>query len=285
MKTHTFSIVVGTAACNASCPHCISKMTRSKAPKTPVIDEAKFNIACRVVEQARDGLVHVLLTGKGEPMLFPGQIQQYMELMNFRFPLVELQTNGTLIDQAFAQGNLQRWQQEGLTRVCISIAHFDPCRSNELMGINEDYNFWQAVATLKNYGFSVRLNCTLLRNGVSMPREFERLVHLCHVHDVDQLTLREVDMPEDAAGSVAEYVKREQPQGAIGGLNNHLIRKGAVKLLTLPHGGIVFDYHGQNVCLSNCITSTTDPNDIRQLIFFPDGRLMYDWKYPAARLL
>lgn len=283
MHTHTFSIVVGTAACNAGCPYCVSRMTRSAACNAPRIDERKFNTACRVVQQARDGLVSVILTGKGEPLLFPKMISQYLDLIDFQFPIIELQTNGLLIREM--QDTFRRWYDQGLNKVCISITHSDPVRSNLLMCMEEGYNFWADVLLLKQYGYVVRLNCTMLKEGVCTPEQVDRLALFASEYGVDQLTFREVDMPHNADGEVAEYVKQQKPHGAAKRLHHYLAMSGATPLLTLPHGGIIYDYNGQNVCISNCLTETTDPDDIRQLIFFPDGRLTYSWQYPAARLL
>jgi len=257
-------------------------MTRSAACNAPRIDEGKFNTACRVVQQARDGLVSVILTGKGEPLLFPKMISQYLDLINFQFPIIELQTNGLLIQDA--KEAFHRWYDQGLNKVCISIAHFDPTQSNHLMGIKGRYNFWDDVLLLKQYGYVVRLNCTMLREGICSSANLDSLSLFASDHGVDQLTLREVDMP-NTDGAVAEYVKQQKPHGAATRLHHYLAMSGATPLLTLPHGGIIYDYNGQNVCISNCLTETTDPDDIRQLIFFPDGRLAYSWQYPAARLL
>jgi len=260
-------------------------MTRSAACKLPKIDEGKFNTACRVVDQARDGLVSVILTGKGEPLLYPKMITEYIDLLNFRFPIVELQTNGILIESL--QDTFRHWYDWGLNKVCISIAHTDPVQSNYLMRIGAfGYNYWHAVELLKQMGFVVRLNCTMLKEGISTPDQVEHLTQVAFDNGVDQLTLREVDMPSDASGEVVEYIKQQKPHGAAIRLHHYLAGEAqATPLLTLPHGGIIYDYNGQNVCISNCLTETTDPNDIRQLIFFPDGRLAYSWQYPAARLL
>ncbi len=284
MKTHTFSIVVGTAACNAACPFCVSKMTCSDACKLPKIDEKKFMTACKVVQQARDGLVSVILTGKGEPLLYPKMITHYLNLIHYQFPIIELQTNGIRIREM--QDTLRFWQDSGLNKVCISIASNCPTRSNTLMGIKAlRYNYWDAVTLLKQMGFVVRLNCTMLKEGICSPANLDSLVSSTKDHGVDQLTLREVDMPHDASGDVFEYVKQQKPHGAAIRLHHYLAMSGTTPLLTLPHGGIIYDYNGQNVCISNCLTETTDPNDIRQLIFFPDGRLSFSWQYPAARIL
>jgi hypothetical protein len=55
--------------------------------------------------------------------------------------------------------------------------------------------------------------------------------------------------------------------------------------MDLPHGGSVFDYRDQNVCVTNCLTGTRDPDDIRQIIFFPNGEISYDWRFKGARIL
>jgi molybdenum cofactor biosynthesis enzyme MoaA len=238
------------------------------------------------VEQARDGLVTVLLTGKGEPLLAPDEITEYLDCLNFRFPLVDLQTNGILLKSADENGYLTKWLNNGLSLVCISIAHHDPVVSNRLMGIEAQYRFWDDVERLKALGLGVRLNCTMLKSGIHRPEQVNSLIGHCASAGVDQLTLREVEMPSDARDQdVAEWVREEKPVGAARRLRHHLEMRDATRLLELPHGGIVYDVDGQNVCVSNCLTGTTDPDDIRQIIYFPDGRIAYDWRYPGARIL
>lgn len=259
-------------------------MTQSAACKQVEVNWPRFYTAMNVVEQARDGLVNVLLTGKGEPTLAPKQIHDYLTTINHRFPLIDLQTNGIRVKELAEEFAL--WKELGLTLVCISIAHSDPQKSNELMGIKQDFNYLDAVKTLHDIGFAVRLNCTMLRRGVWQSAQLDSLVNQADMHEVEQLTLREVAMPDRIIDhDVAEYVKHEQVPGAASKLNNYLLMKGATRLLELPHGGVVYDYNGQNVALGNCLTGTTDPNDIRQIIFFPDGRIAYDWRYPGARIL
>jgi len=284
MRTHTFSIVVGTAACNAACPFCVSKMTQSAACKQIEVNWNRFYTAMDVVEQARDGLVNVLLTGKGEPTLFPKQINDYLTVLNHRFPLIDLQTNGVRVKELSEE--FEQWKWHGLTLVCISVAHPVPQRSNELMGIKADFDYWDAVKQLHEIGFAVRLNCTMLKSGVYMPTQFDSMVNSAAIHGVEQLTFREVTMPDNAGNhDIVDCVRKEQVPGAASKLNNYMLLQGATRLLELPHGGLVFDYNGQNVALGNCLTGTTDPDDIRQIIFFPDGRIAYDWRYPGARIL
>ena len=94
MKIQTFTIVAGTAACNAKCPFCISKMTPKQGVsfKEPEVNWRNFAKACRLAQV--NNVSTVLFTGKGEPTLYPEQITQYLkELQPYNFPLIELQTN------------------------------------------------------------------------------------------------------------------------------------------------------------------------------------------------
>jgi molybdenum cofactor biosynthesis enzyme MoaA len=288
MKTHTFSIVVGTAACNAKCPFCVSKMTKTDACRSEVINKRRLHTACRIVEQARDGLATVLLTGKGEPLLFPVEITEYLtELGAYNFPLIDLQTNGILLKAASDQGYLSKWVGLGLTLACVSITHWEPDHSNNLMGIDRGFNFYEAVQVIHKAGLAARLNCTMTKSGCNTPHDVDTLIDRCRLEGVEQLTLREVEVPDyGPEGNAARaYAKKEKPVGFANQVRLHLEMKGATKLMELPHGAVIYDDDGQNVCVSNCLTSTTDPNDIRQVIFFPDGRIMYDWKYKGARIL
>jgi len=205
--------------------------------------------------------------------------------MNRRFPLVTLQTNGTLLRES----KLKQWADAGLTTVCLSVAALSPHTSNRIMKVgkqSEDFNYWNAVMKLRALGFMVRINCTMLKEGVHTPEQVEALIDECKEFKVTQLTLREVDMPGNADDSeVLEYVKAQKPHGSAERLYHYLAMNGAHKLQDLPHGGMVFDYRDQNVCISNCLTETTDPNDIRQIIFYPNGDIGYDWKYKGARIL
>lgn len=282
MKTHTFSVVVGTGACNAKCRFCVSKMT-CRASKHHKVNWDRFEKACQIVGQARDGLVTVLLTGTGEPTLYPADIREHLKRLENRFPLITLQTNGIVLTPQVVTS----WKALGLTQVCISIASSEAGDSNRIMGIKGDFDYWKQVEILHDIGLSVRLNCTMLREGVSTPDEVERLIDYCRECGVEQLTLREVDKPAcpAAAPEVARYVKREKPDGAAKRLFHYLSMAGASRLPDLPHGGSVFDFNDQNVCISNCLTDTLDRNDIRQIIFFPTGEIGYDWKYKGARIL
>jgi len=55
--------------------------------------------------------------------------------------------------------------------------------------------------------------------------------------------------------------------------------------MTLSHGATVFDLKGQNLCLNHCLSVQPEAEEMRNLIFFPNGRLGYYWQYPGAIIL
>lgn len=122
MKIQTYTACVGSKACNASCPYCVSKMTPGQGIdlKVPEINWRNFKIGCRL---ARDNDAStVLLTGKGEPTLFPDQITEFLEhLQPYGFSFRELQTNGMLFLQKKEKyiECLKKWHELGLTTMAI----------------------------------------------------------------------------------------------------------------------------------------------------------------------
>lgn len=205
MKTNTFAIVVGTSACNARCPFCIAKMTKTMSCRKCDINEKKFDTACRIVDQMRDGLVTVILTGQGEPLLWPDQISQYLGLMGDRFPLIEMQTNGILVKKNL--DNFRKWYDQGLSLVCLSITHTHPKVSNDIMGIKVDYDHWEAARLLQEIGLSVRINCTMAKGGVDGLEEVEWLISEVKERGIEKLTLREVEKPMVGANQeIASWV-------------------------------------------------------------------------------
>jgi uncharacterized Fe-S cluster-containing radical SAM superfamily enzyme len=259
-------------------------MTASEVSEYVDFDEGRFNIACRIVDQMKDGLLTAMLTGQGEPLLFPKQITRYMDLMNLRFPHIELQTNGVLVEQNL--DNLKKWRNAGLTLVCLSVASSNSTTSNRIMGIKSVYNYWHTAKVLMDIGLNVRLNCTMTCVGLHTSNEAETMIAHANNIGILQTTFREVEMPTPCKNhEVGQWVEENKPFKAARNLYHYLALNGAVELLRLPHGGVVYDYKDQNVAIGNCLTGTTDPDDIRQIIFFPDGRVAYDWRYKGARLL
>jgi len=295
MKIQTFSIVVGNKACNANCPYCVAQMT----PENDICKDPNwrnFEIAKKFAKI--NNVSTTLLTGKGEPTLFPKLILDYCKKLKNDFPFIELQTNGyELIELSkwinketppYKPSYLQLCYENGLTTIAISIAHYDSKKNDEILRWKSEQtlNLEKVITKMHEIGFSVRLSCMMLKGYIDSMKEVDNLVNFAKVNNVEQLTIRPIGKPEDSENNeikkwVEEHIVSEENIEII---KTHINGSGT-KLMELAHGAIVYDYRKQNLCLSNCLT--IDPNNeiIRQLIFFPDGHLRYDWQYEGAIIL
>ncbi len=249
MKIQTYTVVVGDRTCNAQCPYCISCMTPSYGLATPSM--RNFRIGC---ELARDyGASTMFLTGKGEPTLHPCEIEEYVMLgRKYGFPLIELQTNGILIAEIDSDpetlGFLERWYEKGLTTVSLSIAHHNNAVNSRLLRPNgEPYDIWKAVDILHERGFSVRISCMMMLAYVASGYGVEELMRVCKEHDVEQVTVRGIDRPDVTRNNEkAKWIDDHYLEHVNRDVRKHIEATNGIKLLELPHGGIVYDWNGQS---------------------------------------
>lgn len=289
MKIQTMSIVVGSSKCNAKCPYCVSKLTGNLLLTKTEMNCTKFpNLrkACLLAQQS--GVTTVLLTGKGEPTLYPDEISGYLGFIDkYNFPLIELQTNGINLKN-ISSDILHDWRRMGLNTICLSAAHYTPENNKYIFG--ENINLWENAKRLHGIGFSVRISCVMVKDMIDNLKELLNFIKECKKNEVEQFTARPVcnisfgslkmDCPKQL--SVYQWVENNSlPDSAVQEMNDYMDKMGT-KLLQLAHGANVYDYEGQNVSLSNCLTRSTNPDDMRQLIFFPDGHLKYDWEKEGA---
>lgn len=289
MRVQTFSVIAGSAACNARCPFCVSRMTPALGvdSKPPEVNWRNFEVACRFARDA--GVSTALLTGKGEPTLFPAQLDTFLErLQAHGFPLVELQTNGLAIPVLAERGTLQGWYGRGLTTVALSVVHHEADRNRPIYTPHHDRypDLPLTIDVLHGVGFQVRLSVTLVKGGVATPDEVAGLAEFARRHRVEQLSVRPVRAPADPADEeAAGWVRAHQLSAEETEAIRRRLERDAVPVMRLLHGAVVYDWDGQNICLTDCLTLDPQSEDLRQLIFFPDGAVRYDWRYPGARLL
>lgn len=293
MKIQTFSIIAGSEACPARCPFCVSKMTPPLGVKLkePKVNWRNFGIACLLAKQC--GATTVMLTGKGEPTIFPDQITKFLEkLKKFEFPFIELQTNGILISEKYDnyKDHLTKWYDLGMTTVAVSIVHFDAKKNRQIyLPYRKSYiDLPKLINTLHTHGFSVRLTCIAANDFIDSAKKLQTLINFAKENGVEQLTVTPVNKPDE---------EHNQNQEAWGWTNAHtltdkqlseiinFVEKNGAHLITLAHGARVFDIAGQNVCLNYCLTVQPEAKEMRNLISFPDGHLRYYWQYPGAILL
>ena len=119
----TYTIIAGNMRCPNKCPVCISKMTPRYGityDNDLVFDFTKFRKATQIAIMR--GARNVLITGKGEPTLYPTQIHKILtELPTDKFERIELQTEGSNISRNISNNTLSRWRGAGLDLIAISI--------------------------------------------------------------------------------------------------------------------------------------------------------------------
>jgi molybdenum cofactor biosynthesis enzyme MoaA len=291
MKIDLYSIVAGSTACNAKCPYCVSKMTPSQgvSSEEPEVNWRNLMIGAKLARDA--GAFTAMITGKGEPTVFPDQLTKYVDsLSSAGFPIIELQTNGIFFGEQKEKyaSALKAWYYKGLTTIAISVAHHDNEKNRQVfLPHKESYpDLEKTIGMLHDIGYSVRLSCVMAKDYVDSASELEDMIAFSKKNKVEQLTLRPVNKPNKTVdSSVYDWADghklEKQP---LEDMEKYLTGNGK-PLLRLSHGGVVYDVGGQNVCLTNSLTIKPESEEIRQLIFFPDGHLRYDWQYEGAVLL
>ncbi len=288
MKIQTFTVVAGSAACNARCPFCISRQTpNSGVPtKQPEVNWRNLQIGIRIAQQ--HNVTTALITGKGEPTLFPDQLNQYAQRLAEGFPIVELQTNGLVFQQPEWRERLEFLYNAGVTTIALSVVHWENEINRKIYAPHwaEYPDLATTIALLHEIGFSVRLTLMMASPYFVDFADVNMLMRFVKANKVEQTTLRPVLLAQSNGDEEikAWSDKHILTEDQLFGITNHIELNGT-RVMTLPHGAQIYDFGGQNLALTDCLTIKEDTDDLRQLIFFPDGALRYDWQYEGARIL
>lgn len=295
MQIQTFSVVVGTRACNAKCPFCVSRMTGfGQLPANREIHERNLRKAIALAKLG--GSTTVLMTGKGEPTLYPEEVTRYLELLADNFPFIEIQTNGLELGWLARDGRahpkgltvatLKKWYDLGLNTIALSVVDIDPGKNAKVY--HQDYPDLALTADfLHGLGFSLRLCVMAQEHCVDSPQRLNAVLDFCRRSRIEQLTIRPLRKPEATTQNdeASRYVTEHGVDDATFSLMTDWVRDNGTRLMRLMHGAEIYDVAGQNVCLSDCLTVDSREDDIRTLIFYGDGRITYDWQYEGAVLL
>lgn len=290
MKFKLFSVVVGTESCIASCPFCVSGVhPNSENLKETSINWRNFDIACKLAD--RSNIDTVMLTSRGEPLLFPNQITKYLQhLQKYNFPFIELQSNFILVDKNKEKyiKYLKEWYELGLTTMCISVVSNKYEKNRLNYTPKGDYmDLDSVIRLLHGIGFSVRLTCILCNGITSTVDEIHELIKYSKELNIEQLTLRPLN-EEFRRESAVKWIKKHMLSDEDKDVIRRFLNENGTLLLELERIGSVYDVDGQNVMFSsplNMNTRDTDPNNGRQLIFFQDGHLRYEWEKEGGILL
>ena len=292
MKTLTYTIIAGNKSCPNDCPICISKMTPDYGIKYKPIEVnwGKFEEATTIALNHK--AENVLITGKGEPTLFPGQITQYMiRLYQKPFDRREIQTDGSLIAKGGLYDQfLDVWKDLGLNTISLSIYHHDKEKNKQVFQPRSGtyFNLPNLIERITSKDINVRLSCVMLDNYMDNVEEISNLIQFSKDNNVFQLTLRRADRPKHSLDeTVASYVDKNRLSDNKFRSIYEWVEKEGDFCYNLPHGASVFELDGQNICLSSGLTKfKKGDEDVRQLIFFPQGWLTTSWEnVQGGRLL
>ena len=288
MKFKMMSVIVGTEACIAKCPFCVSGEKPCKENLIePEINWRNFDIACNLAN--RSNVDTVVLTSRGEPLLFPEQITEYLRRMEkYNFPFIELQTNGILLLKEDVLNYLPLWYDFGLTTVCISIVSEKYEKNKNNYTPNGPYmDLGKTIEKIHKLGFSVRLACVMCKNITSSVSDIKDLITFCKENKVEQLTLRPVN-DEFRRESAKLWIEKNKLFDKDKICIKEWLDNSGTLLLELERLGYVYDINGQNVMFSHPLNMNTrdiNPDNGRQLIFFQDGHLRYEWEKEGGVLL
>lgn len=293
MQVETFSVVVGTSACNGKCPFCVAAMT-GVGSVPAAIEEPNWRnlrVACQLAQASR--VTDVILTGKGEPTIYSDHITEYLSaLAPYALGIIQLQTNALLLGQRWDiyEAYLKRWYELGLSTIAISTVHYDPDVNCQvyLPGKRQYIDLQKLIERLHAIGYTVRIVCTLVKGWVDSAEAVRAEIEAVRGWQGDQLTLRPVTL---------SYTPAHAPE-VFAWTQDHLVAKTAVKkirddltarsALARPfgnYGALWLDLGGMNVVLSNCLTVSGQADQERQLIFYGDGTITTDWQFPGTVIL
>lgn len=291
MKFKMFSVIVGTECCIASCPFCVSGVKPNKENlKERNINWRNLKIAGNLAN--RSGIDTVMLTSRGEPTLFPEQITEYLKhLKEFQFSFVELQSNCIPIslNKEKYEKYLKEWYEEGLTTITISVVSNRPEINKKIYMPNSDeyIDLQDLIKYLHSFGFSLRLTCVCCKDMMDTIDKVEEFINFAKENKVEQVTLRPVN-DEFRRKSAEEWIKENKLTDEQKLNIKEFLEKKGTKLLELERIGTIYDVNCQNVCLSlplNKNTRDTNPENARNLIFFQDGHIRYEWEMEGGILL
>ena len=118
-------------------------------------------------------------------------------------------------------------------------------------------------------------------------KEVEEFIKFAKENKVEQVTLRPVNDEYRRESAHNWILKNKLTDENKKDIKNYLEKNGT-RLLELERIGTIYDVNGQNVLLSLPLTKytrDTNPENLRNLIFFQDGHLRYEWEMEGGILL
>lgn len=301
LKAQSISIQVSNRTlCNGGCKCCISRTT----PNTPGMDENKKLVSSASLKKGLDfaeklGATHVILTGKAEPTQEPSTyLHGLASKSSDRGFLVDMHTNGFLLQPGKSKHNLKNLCVYGLTMITFSIFSHDPVVHKNITGLDVDFD--NLIREANSLGLLVRVSLVLTKSGIgTVPNVLSFIKHMGNL-GVHMVVIRELWLP-------ASIAPGEQSKAVYEWNNNNLIKLSCVsepfrelsklshkgqypmyELAPLPWGARVFAMegcfddpeHGVNITFAHC--EENDKNDvIKSVVHKPNGHGYRNWDFNA----
>jgi len=287
-------------SCNGSCKCCISRTT----PNTAGLDGQKItHCSPSGVEKGlrfakRLGATHAILTGKAEPTQESREyIYNLIDACSRKEFLVDMHTNGFLLQPGKSAHSLKEMADAGLTMVTFSVfSQFAKVHSG-ITGLNVD--FMQLIKEANSLGLLVRVSLVLTKSGVGRLESLLDFIRTMGDYGAHMVVVRQLWLPQFRAGNFSEDVFKWNQDNFVNSSNLawHLQRIADKphsdatwevypirELAPLPWGAKVFAMegcfydpeHGVNITFANCEENDKGPV-LKSIVHKPDGHGYRNW--------
>ena len=251
-NVQSVSLLAGTKICDARCPFCVAELTPTHGLSNREV-EIPIPRLRDILEYGRQGNAKTLMiTGKGEPTLFPEHITKFLEetrefeeKTGFKFQKKELQSNGIRVAHYPEKYHayLDRWKTLGLQTFIVSIVHYDPeeNRKNYVPYLNSYIDLDKTVQTLHQHGLAVRLGCIAYNGGIDSREKLVKLINLTMRIGADELTVRSVATSDTTqSAGVHQWIKEHELTPEQHNDMYQFLEQEGLILTRYPFGGTIY---------------------------------------------
>jgi hypothetical protein len=298
MDIQSLSVVVPAKGCINDCQCCVSKMSADDKIYKNQIEEnlAFFDLYLddyiRRLKYCQDnGCNTVMLTGNAEPQQnrrFLIDFGIMMRLMNYPFPIIEMQTTGVGIDDQYLRFLRNH---VGISTISMSLFAFNDDQDWHARGgdcgtsrVITKRSIQEFTAAVKKYDFNLRLSLNLTTYFETCYKNPTDLFKKCHELGADQVTLRMLYDAYDGSPQSKWTAENKCSDGYLNTLNTYISTNGR-KLRTLEYGYDVYSIDGMSTVLdTDCMSKNTEKTAIKYLIIRPDAKLYSQWDDVSSRI-
>lgn len=302
LRAQSISFQVSTRTrCNARCRFCISRLTPNmeKVDEKVQLCDLSDDVPKGLDYARRLGATHAILTGKAEPTQEdPAYIHEMIKTCRDHNFLVDMHTNGFLLNRNGSDFTLKELSDYGLTMITFSIAHYAVGVNVNLMGVHTDYP--TLIKEAHDLGLLVRCSLVLCKSGISTPEDVATYIRCMGELGAHMVVIRKLWTPStysEKNKDVYEWnVKNEIPLHSVSSEFRHISKMkhehedwkhyNLYGLAPLPWGVPVYAMegcfadpeHGVNITFAECDANDTGPV-LKSIVQKPNGHGYRNWDF------